>query len=247
VAKQLLGVFGVEVVGHVLAIGAAAADEAAVPRGSAGALRAAAESSPVRCADPAAGARMCAAIDAARAAGDSLGGLLEVIVFGAPPGLGGYASEAARLDGRLGAAVLSIPGLKGLEIGSGFAAARERGSAVHDAIAYDRAARRFVRPTNRAGGIEGGVTNGEAVWVRAAMKPLPTLAHPLPSIDLATKQAAAAATERADVAAVPAAAVVAEAAVALVLCDALAEKLGGDSLGEMRRNFASLMAALGEV
>jgi chorismate synthase len=244
VAKALLREFGVEVVAHVLAIGAEQAGEAALPRDDAGALRRAAEASPVRCADPAASARMCQHIDAVRAAGDSLGGIIEVIAFGVPPGLGGYAEEEARLDGRLAQAVLSIPALKGVEVGAAFAAAGQRGSAVHDPIEYDAAARAFTRPSNRAGGIEGGVSNGAPVWLRAAMKPIPTLARPLASVDLATKEIVDAGKERTDAVAVPAAAVVAEAAVALTLADALCEKLGGDSLAEMRRNHEGYLQAL---
>jgi chorismate synthase len=246
-AKALLAEFGVEVVGHVLSIGDEHAAPAALPRSDPAALRRAAAASAVGCADPAASARMCAAIDAARAAGDSLGGVVEVIAFGVPPGLGGYAEEAARLDGRLAAAVLSVPALKGVEVGETGAGTGLRGSAVHDPIHYDAAARAFTRPTNRAGGIEGGVSNGAPVWLRAAMKPIPTLARPLPSVDLASKQAVDAAQERTDAVAVPAAAVVAEAAVALTLADALCEKFGGDSLTEMRRNYEGYLRALQEL
>jgi chorismate synthase len=247
VAKALLAEFGVEVVGHVLAIGAEAAADADVPRADAGALRRAAEASAVRCADPAASARMCAHIDAVRATGDSLGGVVEVIAFGVPPGLGGYAEEEARLDGRLAAAVLSVPALKGVEVGEAFAAAARRGSTVHDPIEYDAAAHAFTRPTNHAGGIEGGVSNGAPVWLRAAMKPIPTLARPLPSVDLGSKEVVDAGKERTDAVAVPAAAVVAEAAVALVLADALCEKLGGDTLAEMQRNHEGYLRALREL
>ena len=247
VAKALLHEFGVDVVGHVLAIGDERAADEALPRDDAEALRRAAEASPVRCADPAASARMCQHIDAVRAAGDSLGGIVEVIAFGVPPGLGSYAEEEARLDGRLAQAVLSVPALKGVEVGAAFAAAGRRGSAVHDPIEYDAAARTFVRPTNRAGGIEGGVSNGAPVWLRAAMKPIPTLARPLPSVDLVSKEVVDAGKERTDAVAVPAAAVVAEAAVALTLADALCEKLGGDSLTEMRRNHEGYLQALREL
>jgi chorismate synthase len=247
VAKALLAEFGVTIVGHVLAIGGEAADAAALPRDDAAALAAAAEASPVRCADPAASARICTAIDAARTAGDSLGGRLEVIAFGVPPGLGGYAEPGVRLDARLAAAIVAVPALKGVEIGDAFAGAGRPGSAVHDPIAYDPAARRFTRPTNHAGGIEGGVSNGAPVWIRAAMKPIPTLARPLASVDLVTKAPVNAAKERTDAVAVPAAAVVAEAAVALTLADALCEKLGGDSLAEMRRNYEGYLRALREL
>jgi chorismate synthase len=247
VARRLCAEFGIEIVGHVLAIGDVRAEDAAVPRGDAAALRRRAESSPVRCADPGASGRMGSLIDEARRAGESLGGLVEVIAFGVPPGLGGYAEEEARLDGRLGQAALAVPGIKGVAIGAGFAAAALRGSLVHDPIGYRQSRRRFTRPSNRAGGLEGGVSNGEPVWLQAAMKPLPTLGRPLPSVDLKSKRPADAGEERTDSVAVPAAAVVLEAAVGLTLADALCEKLGGDSLREMKRNFDAYLAAVREL
>jgi len=229
--KQLLLEMGVRLVGHVLSIGEERADP---DRSDLAALAQDAEASEVRCADVEASARMVAAIKAAQRVGDSLGGVLEVIAAGVPPGLGGASEWDVRLDGRLAQAVMSIQGIKGVEIGLGFSAAGLPGSRVHDPILYGDG--RLLRPTNHAGGIEGGMSNGEPVVVRAAMKPIPTLARPLPSVDLVTKQPADAAVERTDSCVVPAAAVVAEAAVAFVLLDALLDKVGGDSRAETLRN-----------
>lgn len=248
VAKALLGECGVELLTHVVGLGdveattwescleaerrAGAGDRFAALQHSAQHLRQSAEVSPVRCADQQAESRMLLAIERAGHAGDTLGGVVEVVALGLPPGLGGYAEPADRLDGRIAAALMSIPAIKGVEIGLGFAAARRPGTQVHDPILRDEAG--LFRPSNRAGGIEGGLANGEPVVVRAAMKPIPTLLQPLPSIDLATGEAVAAQHERSDVCAVPAAAVVAEAALAFVLAEALLEKTGGDTLEEVR-------------
>jgi chorismate synthase len=169
-------------------------------------------------------------VDAAKADRDTVGGIVEVCARGVPPGLGSYATKEGRLDARLAAAVMGIQAVKGVEIGDGFALARERGSAAHDEIFTDE--RGLYRETNRAGGVEGGVSNGEEIVVRAAMKPLPTLMRPLRSVDLETGEAAEALVERSDVAAVEALAVVAEAAVAFELARAAREKFGGDSLGD---------------
>jgi chorismate synthase len=233
--KQVLAEFGMRVVGYVVAIGGVSAISGA---GDADldALAARAEASEVRAADPDASAAMVAAIQEAQRRGDSLGGTIEVIAAGVPPGLGGPADWDLRLDGRLAQAVMSIQGIKGVEIGLGFAASSRAGSEVHDPIGWSGG--RFTRPSNRAGGIEGGISNGEPVVLRAAMKPIPTLARPLPSVDLVSKQPADAAVERTDSCVVPAAAVVAEAAVAFVLLDALLDKVGGDSRAESLRNFA---------
>ncbi|MEK6608968.1 MAG: chorismate synthase [Myxococcota bacterium] len=241
ICKQLLAAFNLRVVGHVLSIGDVTSDP---PRLDLDALADAAEASDVRCADAEAGARMCAAIDAARRRGDSLGGVVEVMATGVPPGLGSTADWDLRMDGRLAQAVMSIQAVKGVEIGAGFASARTPGSQVHDPI--HRAEGRFVRPTNHAGGVEGGMTNGEAVIVRAAMKPIPTLARPLASVDLVSKEAFDAAKERTDSCAVPACAVVAEAAVAFVLCDAFLDKFGGDAMPETVRNYQGFMRQLEE-
>ena len=196
------------------------------------------EGSDVRCPDEAAGARMRAAIDAARVEGESLGGTFAVCVEGAVPGLGGYAQADQRLDARLAAAVISVPAIKGVEFGDGFAAARRLGSEVHDAIVRGGEGG-LGRSTNRAGGLEGGMTNGEPVIVRAAMKPIPTLMRPLATVDLATGGAADAARERSDVCAVPAAAVVAEAEVALVIATAYQELFGGACLTDIQRALAA--------
>lgn len=243
VAKVLLRELGIQVQSHVLAIGGETAPERDLPPGE---LRALAEASPVRCADPEAGQRMVAAIDEARAAGDSLGGVFEVVAAGVPPGLGSHVQWDRKLDGRIAGAFGSIPGIKGVEQGLGFRAAALRGSQVHDPIYYDPT-RGFFRRSNRAGGLEGGVTNGEPVVVRAAMKPIPTLRVPLPSVDIRTGEALEAAFERSDVCAVPAAAVVGEAMLAWVLAEALLEKTGGDSLGEVRSNLERYRAGIREL
>jgi chorismate synthase len=192
---------------------------------------------------------MIEAIDAARAAGDTLGGTFEVVARGVPVGLGSHVAWDRKLDGRLAQAILSIQAMKGVEIGMGFEAARRPGSRVHDRIEREPAARAtggFRRPGNAAGGLEGGTTTGEPIIVRAAMKPLSTLMQPLQSVDLKTGRPADAVRERSDVVALPAAAVVGEAMVALVLADALLEKFGGDSVRETRRNFEAYLAQLDE-
>ncbi|HEX2568377.1 MAG TPA: chorismate synthase [Polyangia bacterium] len=246
VAKELLLACGVELCGHVVRIGevvcGAPGDYTSAMQAELVALRDRAEASEVRCADAAAGARMVEAIRAAQHAGDSLGGVVEVVAWNVPPGLGSHAEWSERLDGRLAMALMSIQAMKGVEIGMGFATAGERGSAVHDPILHD--GQRFRRPTNHAGGIEGGITNGEPLVVRAAMKPIPTLARPLASVDLLTKEAFVAQKERTDSCAVPAAAVVAEAAVALVLADALLDKMGGDTMDEVLARLRAYEAEL---
>ncbi len=232
-AGVLLAEFGIEIFSHVLAIGSVEASRSAHEDFKA--LREAAEGSPVRCADPRASAEMVALIDRTRSAGDTLGGVVEVIASGLPIGLGSFAQWDQRLDGRLAQAVMSIPAIKGVEIGLGFESARRPGSQVHDPFAPG-----FVRPRNHAGGIEGGISNGQPIVLRAAMKPIPTLIHPLPSVHLDTGEAVAAHFERSDVCAVPAAGVVAEAMVCWVLAETLVAKLGGDSLSEMREHARSL-------
>ena len=242
VARQILVQIGVRVASHVVSIGDVATD-LATPVGF-DAIAALPDDSPTHCADPSVETRMIAAIDAARTAGDTLGGAFEVVATGVPPGLGSYAQWDLRLDGRLAQALMSIPGIKAVGIGIGPDAARLPGSRVHDEIRLsdpDRAGpppRLFTRPTNHAGGLEGGVTNGEDVRVSAYMKPIATLMAPLRSVDLATMQEASAAVERSDVCAVPAAAVVGEAMVALALCAAVIDRFGGDSIDELRRRHA---------
>lgn len=237
-ARQLLARFGVEIASHVSAIGdVVLPDSRAVSFAEA---RAIAEDAPLRCVDSALQQRMIAAIDAARDAGDTLGGAFEVIVHGLPPGLGSYVQWDRKLDGRLAQAVMCIHAIKGVGIGLGPEAAMRPGSCVHDEIlapAGDGTAP--VRPTNNAGGMEGGVTNGQDVRVTGFMKPISTLMKPLRSLDLATLAEAPAAIERSDVCAVPAAAVVGEAMVGFVLADAFLEKFGGDSIEEIERHYRS--------
>jgi len=192
---------------------------------------------------------MIAAIDKAKEVGDTLGGIFEVVIRGLPVGLGSYVSYDTRLDGRLAGAMMSIQAIKAVEIGVGFEGARRPGSEVHDPIVTDESADRaggIGRASNRAGGLEGGVTTGKPVVVRAAMKPISTLRKRLPSVDMRDGSVADAAVERSDVCAVPAAAVVGEAMMALVLADAFLEKFGGDAMSEVRRNFESYVAYLGE-
>jgi chorismate synthase len=229
-AKLLLAAFGVAIGSYVVEIGDVAATIPDLPPEE---LCALAEQSDVRCPDDEAAARMRAAIDAARQAGDSLGGVFVVAASGVPVGLGSHVHWDRRLDARLAAALVSIQAIKGVEIGPAFENARRPGTQVHDEL-YPDGSGGVTRRTNRAGGIEGGTTNGAPVVVRAAMKPIPTTLTPLRSVDLATGQAAQTEYQRSDVCAVPAASVVGEAMVAWVLADALVEKLGGDSLAEMR-------------
>ena len=242
-AIQLLEAVGAAVTSHVTAIGELAlASDRLVTFADARGL---ADDAPLRCVDAALEARMTARIDQAKADGDTLGGTFEVIVTGLPIGLGSYVQWDRKLDGRLAQAVMSIPAIKGVGIGLGAASAAAPGSRVHDEILPpDPAGRRPVRPTNRAGGLEGGVTNGEDVRVIGHMKPIATLMQPLRSIDLTTLEPAPAAIERSDVCAVPAAAVVGEAMVALVLADALLERFGADSLTLLQRHMAATAAAM---
>ncbi|GAB6274674.1 MAG: chorismate synthase [Peptococcaceae bacterium] len=206
-------------------------------------LRETLASSPTLCLDQETNLAMQKEIDLARAKGDSLGGVFEIYAFGLPPGLGSYAQWDRRLDTRLAAALMSVQAIKGVEIGAGFACAALAGSAVHDEIFFSPE-RGFYRLTNNAGGLEGGVTNGEPIILRAAMKPIPTLNTPLRSVDLISKEPFAAAVERADVCAVPAACVVGEAVVAWELAKACLEKFGGDSLNEIKANWANYLAYL---
>ncbi|MBI4591400.1 MAG: chorismate synthase [Candidatus Rokubacteria bacterium] len=240
VAKKLLGEFGIQILSHVTEIGGVRVGELNLPWSE---IRRLAEASEVRCADPEAADRMIAAIDDARAKGDTLGGVFEVVALGCPVGLGSYVQWDRRLDGRLAQAFCSIQAIKGVEIGLGFETARRPGSQVHDEILYD-ADLGFKRTTNNAGGLEGGVTNGQPVVARAAMKPLSTLRTPLRSVDMATKEPVEAVVERSDVCAVPAAGIVGEAMMAIVLAQAFLEKFGGDSLEEIRRNYDAYQNSL---
>jgi chorismate synthase len=240
-AKKLLGDLGVGVLSHVVRLGAAQTRSRAVPTM---ADLEEIDASPVRCLDGEAEGRMVAAVDAAKAAGDTLGGVFEVVAHDLPPGLGSYVHWDRKLDARLAAALMSIQAIKGVEVGEGFASAAKPGSRAHDAI-VPGAAGRPRRRTGRSGGIEGGMSTGETLRVRAAMKPLSTLVKALDTVDMRSGGKAPANVQRSDVTAVPAAAVVGEAVVALVLADALLEKTGGDSLSEVRRNLDAYLATLG--
>ncbi len=258
-AKRLLDEFGVEIGSHVVSLGGIRVTPPAtlpVP------LNEAADRSEIRVLDPAVEAEIISRIDAAKKAGDTLGGEVEVVARGVVVGLGSHVSWDRKLDGRLAGMLMSIPAVKAVEIGLGVEAARRPGSRVHDPIdpSLDDTARPgqaptpplagdrrggFRRPTNNAGGLEGGITTGEPLVLRVAMKPISTLMSPLPTVDLATGRTANAQSERSDVTAVPAMGVIAEAVTAIVLADAMLEKFGGDSLGEMRRNFDGYIASLG--
>ncbi len=258
-ARRLLDEFGVEVGSHVVSIGGIRAGaSAALPRP----LNAAADRSEIRVLDPAVETEIITRIDRAKKDGDTLGGEIEVVARGLVVGLGSHVSWDRKLDARLAGILMSIPAVKGVEIGLGFEAARRPGSAVHDPIGADAAAGApagvdggppvpgdprggFARRTNNAGGLEGGMTTGEPLVVRVAMKPISTLMAPLPTVDLVSGAPASAQSERSDVTAVPAMGVIAEALVAIVLADAMLEKFGGDSLGEMKRNVAGYVTALG--
>ncbi len=245
VVKRFLAELGVRVGSHIVSIGDVAASAPDVPPED---VNAAVDDDPVRCLDREASQRMMAAIDRAKEEGDTLGGVFEVIATGVPVGLGSYVSWDSKLDGRLAGAVMSIQAVKGVEIGLGFEGARRPGSRVHDPIETAPEKPRagaIGRVSNRAGGLEGGVTTGEPLVVRGAMKPISTLRRRLPSVDLRDGSPADAAVERSDVCAVPAAGVVGEAMVALVLADAVLEKFGGDSMGELRRNLDSYLDYLG--
>jgi len=243
-ARQLLARFSIRLASHVSVIGdVAIAHNRVVSFSEANSLP---EDAPLRCVDPEAQARMIAAIDVARDAGDTLGGAFEVIVSGVPPGLGSYVQWDRKLDGRLGQALLCIHAIKAVGIGIGPEVAIRPGSRVHDEILPPDGSGAPVRPTNNAGGLEGGVTNGQDVRVTGFMKPIATLMNPLRSVDLTTMQDAPAAIERSDVCAVPAAAVVGEAMVAFVLADAFLEKFGGDSVGEIERHVAATAAHVAE-
>ncbi|HEY3373856.1 MAG TPA: chorismate synthase [Candidatus Aquicultor sp.] len=232
-AKVLLKEFGIQVVSQVTAIGGVVADTEFVAKpGDTEAI----DASPVRTLDHNAEASMMAIIDEAVERKDTLGGTFEVLVYGCPPGLGGYATWEDRLDGKIARAVMSIQAMKGVEIGEGFGLAFKPGSEAHDEIFYNES-RGYYRETNRAGGLEGGMTNGEPVVIRAAMKPIPTLMQPLRSIDIATKQPVEAVKERSDVCAVPAAAIVAEAVVAVEFAAALLEKFGNDAFDDIKAAF----------
>jgi chorismate synthase len=234
-AKQYLKQFGIEVLSHVIQVGSARLER----RAQWEELAALAEKDEVLlgCVDPETEARMKAVVDEAYRTGDTVGGVFEVRAHGVPVGLGSHITWDSRLDGKLAQAILSIQAVKGVMIGEAELAAEEFGSKVQDTIHYDREGRRFTRGANQAGGLEGGITNGQDIVVRGYLKPISTLRRPLESVDLDTREPALAAYERSDVCVVPAAGVIGEAMVALVLAGAMVEKFGGDSLTEARRNF----------
>jgi chorismate synthase len=240
VAKAMLRQgLGVEVLSHVVELGPVAVKPGVLPQpGDLDRI----DADPLRCLDPDASAAMVAEVDAAKQAADTLGGIVEVVVHGVPPGLGSHVHWDRKLDARLAAALCSIQAIKGVEIGDAFTQARSRGSAAHDEIVPTADGVRRV--TDRAGGLEGGITTGEPLRVRAAMKPISSLNRALATVDVATGEPATAINQRSDVCAVPAAAVVAEAMVALVLAQAALEKLGGDSLPELRRNLAGYLETM---
>jgi chorismate synthase len=240
VARSFLRGLGIELVSHTLSIGSVR-----VPDGSPlpGPLDVAAlDADPLRCFDPATSREMVAEVDRAHDDGDTLGGVVEVLAYGVPPGLGSYVHWDRRLDSQLAAAVMGIQAIKGVEIGDGFETARRRGSAAHDELVIGPDG--ITRLSDRAGGTEGGMSTGTLLRVSAAMKPISTVPHALRTVDIATGAAAEAHHQRSDVCAVPAAGVVAEAMVALVLANSVLEKFGGDSLGETRRNLESYLAAI---
>lgn len=233
-AKQLLGSFGASIRSHVIQLGGIPDKPLELSWPDVVAIS---EEAPLRCADSEAQKKMVELIDSKREAGDTLGGIFEVVAHGVIPGLGSHTAWDLKLDGRLAAAVMSIPAVKAVSIGAGVEASSLPGSEVHDEIAYNLETKQFVRQTNRAGGLEGGITNGEEIRIRAHLKPLSTLRRPLRSVDIDTKEEQPAGFERSDITAVPAGGVIGEAMVALVLAAAMRDKFGGDSLGEMKRNF----------
>jgi chorismate synthase len=238
VAKAILAQFNIQVLSYTVEIGNVVAKRAATPEES----YARAEESDVRCPDAEAGRKMVEGIRAAKHKGDTLGGVFEVIVTNPPVGLGSYVQWDKRLSARLPMALMSIQAMKGVEIGMGFEAARRFGSEVHDDIFYDHEKSQFYRPTNNAGGLEGGMTNGEPIVLRVAMKPISTLYSPKQSVDIKTKEPFEATVERSDICTVPAAGVVGEAVVAYEMANALLEKFSGDTLDEMKRNFDAYQA-----
>jgi chorismate synthase len=244
VASAFLKQLGIELITHTVAIGPVSVPELAeLPRPSAVDEL---DENPVRCWHPETSAAMVAEIDQCHKDGDTLGGVVETLVYGLPPGLGSFVHWDRRLDSQLAGALMGIQAIKGVEVGDGFVTATRRGSQAHDEIVKDEAGVAH-RTTDRAGGIEGGMSNGEILRVRAAMKPISTVPKALATIDVATGEAAKAHHQRSDVCAVPAAGIVAEAMVALVIANAVLEKFGGDSVAETERNLKAYLAAIPEV
>ena len=234
VAKQLLANFGIEIRSHVIQLGGIPDKPLELTFDRISAIP---EDSPLNCADKNVEQEMIALIDQKKSEGDTLGGIFEVVARKVPPGLGSHTAWDLKLDGKLAQAIMSIHAVKAVAIGAGIEASSLPGSEVHDEISYNEESKEFIRETNRAGGLEGGVTNGEEIRVRGHLKPISTLRRALRSIDIDTKQEEKAAFERSDITVVPAASVIGEAMVALVLTEAMREKFGGDSVGEMKRNF----------
>lgn len=243
-AKQLLKQFGTEIASHTIQVGHARLEHSATWHE----IQAVSEDleSPLRCVDAQTQEKMKAEVDVALKAGDTVGGVFEIVAHNVPVGLGSHAQWDEKLDGRLAQALMSVQAVKAVEIGSGVLAAGSYGSEVQDEISYDKAAGRFRRSSNRAGGLEGGITNGEDVAIRGYLKPISTLRKPLGTVDMVTKEPVQAAYERSDWCVVPAGSVAGEAMVALVLADAFLQKFGGDSLAELRRNFESYAQQIDE-
>jgi len=241
-AKQLLVQFGIEIRSHVIQLGGIPHEPLNLTFDQIASIP---DDSPLNCADKDAQQKMIELIDQKKSEGDTLGGVFEVVARGVVAGLGAHTSWDQKLDGRLAQAIMSIHAVKAVAIGAGFAASSLPGSQVHDEIFYDGDAKQFTRDTNRAGGLEGGVTNGEEIRVRGHLKPISTLRRALRSVDIDTKQEEKAAFERSDITVVPAAGVIGEAMVALTLTAVMREKFGGDSLGEMKRNFEGYREQLG--
>ncbi|NLU49892.1 MAG: chorismate synthase [Syntrophomonadaceae bacterium] len=246
VCRRVLEEFRIRIYSQVISIGAVRAESIPVDMNNIDQVMATVEASPVYCGHRDKSIQMVDEIQKAKQEGESLGGSFEVGVLNLPPGLGSYGQWDRRLDSRLSAALMSIPAIKAVEIGEGFASSEQPGSRVHDEILYNEN-RGLYRATNRAGGIEGGITNGEKVWARAYMKPIPTLYRPLTSVNTRTWQVETAQVERSDICAVPAAAVVGEAVTAWVVADAFLEKFGGDGLEEIRANYVTYLDYLGRV
>jgi chorismate synthase len=243
--KLFLAHFGMQIGSHVLAIGGESVEEQ-FEELNVEHIFALDPESPIRCADSEAAKRMMALIDEAKKSGDTLGGVVEIVATDVPPGLGSHIQWDRKLDGRISQAMMSIPAVKAVEIGRGVSCARIPGSAVHDEIFYKSETKRFCRNTNRAGGVEGGISNGSEIRTRIHVKPIPTLRKALQSVELKSKEAFAAAFERSDTCVVPAAGVVGEAMLAVVIANAFLEKFGGDSIKEIEGNFSNFIRLLNE-
>ena len=245
VAKQLLRTLGIETVAHVTEIGGIVAERSTYETKTVDELRAIVEEDPVYCADAIAAEKMMRAIDEAKERGDTLGGIVEVVVYGMPPGVGSYVQADRKMDAKLAGAMMSINAFKGVEFGIGFEMARRWGSEVHDEIAWDEE-RSYYRKTNRLGGLEGGMTTGMPVVVRGVMKPIPTLYKPLESVDIETKEPFVATIERSDPCAVPAASVVAENVIATEVAKAIVEQFHADTIDTLKENVARHMTYVEE-